>query len=120
MNSIRTIIFITGTRADYGKLKPLIEESQSFFKTHVYVCGMHLLSKFGDTYKEVLRDKYENIYCPDNLNCTGKMDIDLANTIINLNCYINNIKPDLIVVHGDRIEALAGAISGMLNNILLT
>lgn len=119
MGKIKTIVFITGTRADYGKLKSLIKETQKHFKTHVYVCGMHLLPEYGSTYNDIINDGYENIHFANDIAFTGKMDIDLASTIISLNSYINAIKPDLIVVHGDRIEALAGAISGMLNNVLI-
>jgi UDP-N-acetylglucosamine 2-epimerase (hydrolysing) len=47
------------------------------------------------------------------------MEMILANTIQNLSRYINEIEPDLIVIHGDRIEALAGAIVGALSNVLV-
>jgi UDP-N-acetylglucosamine 2-epimerase (hydrolysing) len=47
------------------------------------------------------------------------MDLTLAKTIHGFSDYIKQIKPDLIVVHGDRVEALAGAIVGSLNNILV-
>jgi UDP-N-acetylglucosamine 2-epimerase (hydrolysing) len=119
LRNIKTIVFLTGTRADYGKLKPLIKETQEVFDTHIFVCGMHLLSQYGNTYNDILNDGYKNIHCATGITFTGRMDIDLANTIISLNSYINIVKPDLIVVHGDRIDALAGAISGMLNNILI-
>ncbi|MDP9699859.1 UDP-N-acetylglucosamine 2-epimerase (hydrolyzing) [Paenibacillus intestini] len=118
-NKIEKIVFITGTRADYGKLKPLINEAQKIFNVFVYVCGMHLLEKFGYTYQTVLDDDFENVHCASAINHSGNMDIDLANTLIDLNVYLQNVKPDLLVVHGDRVEALAGAISGMLNNILV-
>ncbi|MEL1136134.1 UDP-N-acetylglucosamine 2-epimerase [Desulfitobacterium sp. THU1] len=119
MGKIETIVFITGTRADYGKLKSLIKETQKYFETHVYVCGMHLLPQHGSTYNDIINDGYENIHLAKDIVYTSKMDIDLASTMISLNSYVNAIKPDLIVVHGDRIEALAGAISGMLNNVLI-
>ena len=45
------------------------------------------------------------------------MDITVANTIIPLSHYINERDPDLIVIHGDRVETLAGAIAGSLNNV---
>lgn len=45
------------------------------------------------------------------------MSINLGNTITYLYGYVHDIKPDMIVVHGDRIDALAGAIVGALNNI---
>ena len=44
----------------------------------------------------------------------------MAKTIDGFSQYISQIKPDLIVVHGDRIEALFGAIVGSLNNILVS
>ncbi|MFH5187560.1 UDP-N-acetylglucosamine 2-epimerase [Paenibacillus sp. TAB 01] len=118
-SKIENIVFITGTRADYGKLKPLIRETQKIFKVSVFVCGMHLLEEFGSTYQEVLNDGYENVYCASEINYTRKMDVDLASTIVALNSYLLAANPNLIVVHGDRVEALAGAISGMLNNILI-
>ena len=108
---------MTGTRADYGKLKSLIREASKYFETHIFVCGMHLLEKHGNTYQEIYRDGFSNICCAENLCPTGQMDIDLAQTIIRLNQYVNDTKPDLLVVHGDRVDAMAGAISGMLNNI---
>src|SRR5690606_26359348 len=52
-----------------------------------------------------------------NQNPNTPMDIALSNTITGLTHYIQEIKPDLIVVHGDRLEALAGAIVGAFNNI---
>jgi len=45
------------------------------------------------------------------------MDIVLANTLQGLSRYLAERSPDLIVLHGDRLEALAGAISGAFNNI---
>lgn len=80
---------------------------------------MHLLPQYGTTCDYILDDGYENVHFATDITLTGKMDVDLAGTIISLNSYINNVKPDLIVVHGDRIDALAGAISGMLNNVLI-
>ena len=47
------------------------------------------------------------------------MDRTLAKTIDGFSLYIAQIRPDLIIVHGDRVEALAGAIVGSLNNILV-
>ncbi|EOI4146412.1 UDP-N-acetylglucosamine 2-epimerase, partial [Campylobacter jejuni] len=46
-------------------------------------------------------------------------DKALATTIDGFSRYVNELKPDLIVVHGDRIEPLAAAIVGALNNILV-
>ncbi len=116
---IKKILFITGTRADYGKLKSLIKalEASDGFEAYIFVSGMHLISKYGCTYKDIIKDGYKNIYLAEDIGYSEKMDVNLANTIKSFSLYASRIKPDLIVVHGDRIDALAGAIVGMLNNI---
>jgi len=116
---IKKILFLTGTRADYGKLKPLIRLCEAHFETHLFVCGMHLLKEYGETYNEVIRDGYENVHIAQDLGYLGEMDLDLSHTVISLNGYLKRISPDLIVIHGDRVDALAGAISGLLNNVLI-
>lgn len=117
----KRIVFITGTRADYGKIKPLIKalNDNSKFEIFVFVCGMHLLEQFGSTYEEVLKDNYKNTYVAYGLLPTYNTSTNLGNTIIHLSGYVENIKPEMIIVHGDRIEALAGAIVGALHNILV-
>lgn len=116
---MKKILFITGTRADYGKIKSLIKavESKPELEAYIFVSGMHLLEKFGNTYKEVLRDNYKNIYVDFSQANTGNMSYDLGNVVCDLTGYVRQVKPDMIVVHGDRIDALAGAIVGALNNI---
>ena len=116
---MRTIVFITGTRADYGKLKSLILKVQrdKRFKSYLVITGMHILKKFGYTKVEIDKDKIKNCYKFSNQFNTNSMDIILANTIKGLNKFLSNKKVDLIVVHGDRIESLAAAITGNLNNI---
>ena len=117
---MKTITFITGTRADYGKIKSLILELQkkkNKFKTHLIITGMHLVRKYGHTKDEIDKDKIINCYRFNNQSKNMSMDITLAKTIKGINKFINNTKTDLIVVHGDRVESLAGAITGCLNNI---
>ena len=116
------IVFLTGTRADFGKLKPLVDkvEGAEKFESFVFVTGMHTLSKYGSTYDEVRKQKYKEMFVFMNQTHTTAMDIILANTITGFSNFVNEIKPDMIVVHGDRVEALAGAIVGSLNNILVT
>ena len=118
----KKIVFLTATRADFGKLKPLIKkiENSSIFECYIFATGMHTLSKYGSTIKEIEKGRYKNIYAYINQNDTDKMDIMLSNTILGFSHYISELCPDMIVVHGDRIEALAGAIVGSLNNILVS
>jgi len=47
------------------------------------------------------------------------MDLTLSKTIEGLSSYVKEERPDMIIVHGDRLEALAGAIVGAMNNILV-
>lgn len=116
---MKKIVFITGTRADYGKIKSLLYrvENSERFEAYIYVSGMHLLEIFGNTYKEILKDKYRNIHIAYGLANTRITSYDLGNVICDFTGYVKNIKPDMIVVHGDRVDALAGAIVGALNNI---
>jgi UDP-N-acetylglucosamine 2-epimerase (hydrolysing) len=118
----KKIVFLTGTRADFGKMKPLINkvENSDQFENHVFVTGMHTLSKYGSTYKEVEKENYNHIYKYINQANNSKMDIILSNTILGFSNYVTEINPDMIIVHGDRVEALAGAIVGSLNNILVS
>ncbi|WVN42129.1 UDP-N-acetylglucosamine 2-epimerase [beta proteobacterium MWH-UniP1] len=115
----RKIVFLTGTRADFGKLKPLMLRLQAdeHFEVQVFITGMHMLSKYGSTWDEVRKAGLLNLYRFINQNENDSMDQILAKTVAGLSDYIKEMEPDLIVVHGDRIEALAGAIVGALNNI---
>ncbi|QFR48342.1 UDP-N-acetylglucosamine 2-epimerase (hydrolyzing) [Sulfurimonas lithotrophica] len=117
----RKIVFLTGTRADFGKLKSLIKISQEceLFDVHLFVTGMHMIAKYGKTIIEIEKSGFKNIYPFINHNDIDHMDRNLAKTIDGFSSYTAELKPDLIVVHGDRVEALAGAIVGSLNNILV-
>lgn len=118
----KKILFLTGTRADFGKLKSLIKEVEQTdgLEAYVFVTGMHMLAKYGMTAIEVEKSSFKSIYKYINQNSNDSMDIILAKTINGLSDYVKEIKPDMIVVHGDRVEALAGSIVGSLNNILVS
>lgn len=114
----KKIVFLTGTRADFGKIKPLIRkvESSARFEAYIFATGMHMLPKYGVTAHEILKCDFENVYFYNNQAFRIGMDISLANTIYGFSCYLKELNPDLVVVHGDRAEALAGAIVGSFNN----
>lgn len=118
---MRKILFITGTRADFGKLKPLMRavEACSEFRCMIFVTGMHTLRLYGETRHEVELAGFKDIHVFHNQFTNESMDHVLANTIAGLSRYIHENTPDLIVVHGDRVETLASAIVGALNNILV-
>lgn len=119
---MKKLVFLTGTRADFGKLKSLIKITQEsdLFKVHIFVTGMHMIPMYGKTVIEIYKSGFENIYEFENHDDIGHMDRNLAKTISGFSKYIEKINPDLIVIHGDRIETMAGAIVGSLNNILVS
>jgi len=121
LNNQKKIAFLTGTRADFGKMKPLIQiiENHQNFEAHIFVTGMHLLETYGYTLIEVERCGFQNISTYSNDTHEASMDLTLAKTISGFSQFVKDTKPDLIVIHGDRVEALAGAIVGSLNNILV-
>jgi UDP-N-acetylglucosamine 2-epimerase (hydrolysing) len=118
---MKKILFLTGTRADFGKIKSLVQilEKQKGFEVFVFVTGMHLQKEYGYTLIEIERCNFKNVHTFENHTHETTMDLTLAKTIEGLSTYIKAIDPDLIVVHGDRVETLAGAIVGSLNNILV-
>ena len=116
---MRKVLFVTGTRADFGKLKPLIRmvNEMDTFSSEIFVTGMHLLQRFGSTWEEVMWSNLAPVHPFVNQSPGDRMETTLARTINGLSSYVQESRPDLIVVHGDRVEALAGAVVGTLSNI---
>ena len=117
----KKILFVTTTRADYGKLKPLIVgiQKNKKFISKVFVTGMHNLKLYGSTYGELLTDHIKGIYIHKNQTKFSKMDEILINTIRGFSPFLKKYKPDLVIIHGDRTEPLACALSSLLNNFLV-
>lgn len=118
---VKKLLFLTGTRADFGKLKSLIQitTNDPLYDVTIFATGMHMQNKYGYTVKEIEKSGFKKIYKFINHTSESTMDLTLAKTIDGLSSFIKEDKPDLIIVHGDRVEALAGAITGALNNILV-
>lgn len=118
----RKVCIFTGTRAEYGLLKPLIDEVQQSSKLvlQLVVSGMHLSPEFGLTYKEIESDgvpidaKVEMLLDSDTptaiAKSTGLGMISYADVLERLN-------PDIVVVLGDRFEAFAFAYTAYLRRI---
>ena len=100
---MKKIVFLTGTRADFGKIKSLISilEAQPEFEVFVFVTGMHLQEEYGYTLLEIERCGFSHIHTFSNHTHEATMDLTLAKTIEGLSVYAKEIQPDLIVVHGD-------------------
>jgi len=104
----KKILFVTGTRADYGKLNPLaIEAYDQGFDITYFVTGMHMMQKYGLTKKEVQRNTQFNVIEFLNQREGDAQETILAKTINGFSDYLKEINPDMVVIHGDRIEAIA-------------
>ena len=116
----KKIFFVTATRADFGKLKSLIKITlkSKKFDVKIIVTGMHNLKEFGSTYMEVEKNFGKRIIKFVNQKLGDDINEILKNTIYQFSKIINKHKPNLIVVHGDRIETLACALVGSMKHIL--
>ncbi|EDP73164.1 UDP-N-acetylglucosamine 2-epimerase, partial [Hydrogenivirga sp. 128-5-R1-1] len=106
----------TGTRAEYGLLKPLMYEikKDKDLELQIIASGMHLSPEFGLTYKEIEKDgftideKVEMLLSSDTPFGISK-SIGLG--VIGYTDALERLKPDITVVLGDRFEALAFVIA---------
>lgn len=118
----RKICFITGSRAEYGLLSSLMSAilADTELQLQVIATNMHLSPEFGLTYKEIEQDgfcidkKVEMLLSSDTSNATAK-SVGLA-TIGFADAY-EDLKPDLIVVLGDRFEILAAVSAALFYKI---
>ncbi len=117
----RRILFLTGTRADFGKMLPLMRavDGRPDWDCRVFVTGMHTLQLYGYTVVEVRNAGLTNVHVFANQVLDEPMEQACANTIAGLSRFVHELPPDMIVVHGDRVEAMAGAIVGALRNMLV-
>lgn len=116
------ICVFTGSRAEYGLLKPVIKALQSteVFEVSVLVSGSHLSPEFGMTVKEIEADgipvdaKIEMLLSADTPSSISK---SMGLAMIGFADYFQRKRPDLLVVLGDRYEILAAAIVAMNERI---
>ena len=114
----RHLLFLTGTRADFGKLEPLAAAARDAgHQVTFFVTGMHMMDRYGLTKLEVQRMPGVRVHEYLNQRPGDGQDIVLSKTVIGFSDFITEHKPDLIVIHGDRIEALAGALVAATNYI---
>ena len=119
---MRKIAVVTGTRAEYGILYPILKaiEVKPELGLCLVVTGMHLSHEFGYTVQEIEKDgfkidaKVDMLLSSDTL---GAMAKSMGLGIIGMTQAWEQLKPDIILVLGDRVEPLAAAIAGAYMNI---
>lgn len=112
----RKILYITGTRADYGLMHSVLEEinKDPDLELQIVATGMHLMEEFGFTFEEIKNDGFKTFKINDTFKADDKysMSLFIGKFIEDLTEQIKIIKPDIILLLGDRGEMLAGAIVG--------
>lgn len=115
MKKIKTV-FITGSRAEYGLLYPVLKtfKDSPEFDFKLVVTGSHLSPFFGLTKNDIINDGFNIDYeVPFHLDSdlNEVFPISLGNGIIQFTHVFKILKPDIVFVLGDRIEVLAAALS---------
>lgn len=114
----KSLLFVTGTRADFGKLEPLaIAARDAGHRVAFWVTGMHMLDRYGLTKNEVGRVDGVGVHEYLNQRPGDPQDHVLAKTVTGFSDFVAEHRPDLVVIHGDRIEALACALVAATNYI---
>ncbi|MBI4439673.1 UDP-N-acetylglucosamine 2-epimerase (hydrolyzing) [Candidatus Woesearchaeota archaeon] len=119
---MRKILFVTGTRAEYGLMRPILRAINSHpnLSLSVVATGMHLSHEFGYSVKEIEKDGFSIIarlpllHKEDTLKGMSKY---LGRLVFHLSDIVEKEKPDFIITIGDRDEAFAAAIIGSHMNI---
>ena len=119
----RKITVTTGTRAEYGILRPVLFEIQknSSLELFLIVTGMHLSEKFGKTINEIKKDGFPIFKSFDMIpkkDSKFENTKQLGNAINSFADIFQKIKPDINLVLGDRDEMLASAIAAYHMNII--
>lgn len=111
---MKKVLFFTSTRADYGILSRLIMQfkSDSSYQTEILATGSHLSDKHGQTYKEIEADGI-SIKFKEDIQLNADDELSVAKSAgLAVQKYANVLqqyKPDLCFVLGDRFEALSFA-----------
>jgi GDP/UDP-N,N'-diacetylbacillosamine 2-epimerase (hydrolysing) len=119
---MKKICVLTGSRAEYGLLKPIMLaiQNHSGLRLSLIVTGMHLSKEHGYTVNEIIKDGFEVAEQVDmgNGGSTGYgMAHSIGIGIQKIAASLKRISPDILLVLGDRIEPLSGVIAAAYMNI---
>ena len=121
-NKTKKILAITGIRSEYDILYPVLEKlnSDPDFELQVLVTGAHLSERYGKTVDIIERDGFAIAERVNNLlDSDDKMSrvISLGNQIPAFAKVFNRVKPDIVLVVGDREEAITVSLTGAYMDI---
>jgi len=118
----RKICIVTGTRAEYGLLYWLMKEVDAYkdLELQIIVTGMHLSSKFGNTYQQIEKDGF-TIDKKVDISLLSDTELSISKSIglgvIGFADAFNELQPDLLVVLGDRFEIFSAVSAAMVARI---
>ena len=119
---MKRIGIMTGTRAEYGLLKPLMQEinKDNDLELYLIVSGMHLSPEFGMTYKEIEEDGFEinaKVEMLLSSDSPAGISTSIGLGVIGFADEFQRADLDMLILLGDRYEALSAAISAMVMRI---
>ena len=123
--ALRRVAVVTGTRAEYGLLRSTMKALADCkgVELQLVVTGSHLLRKFGHTIDEIVADGWNiDARVPMQKGTDDVLDQAqaLARGVAGIARYLARAQTDIIVVLGDRIEAMAGALAATTTGKILT
>jgi GDP/UDP-N,N'-diacetylbacillosamine 2-epimerase (hydrolysing) len=118
----RKICVITGTRAEYGLLRWVMQgiRDDSELTLQIIATGMHLSPEFGLTYREIEQDGFQvdrKVEMLTSSDTTVGIAKSMGLGMIGFADALNELKPDLIVVLGDRYEIFAAVSAALVARI---
>jgi UDP-N-acetyl-D-glucosamine 2-epimerase, UDP-hydrolysing len=121
-NFMRKICVITGTRAEFGLLRPLIEliDKDKNLQLQLIATGMHLSPEFGYTLDEIIAAGFvvdKKVECLLSSDTSVGVSKTIALAISGFADALESLQPDLVVVLGDRTEILGAVIAAGMANI---
>lgn len=119
---MKKVCVVTGTRAEYGLLKPVIERISKDEELELYLIatGTHLSPEFGLTYKEIENDGYiinKKIEMLLSADTPGSIVKSMGVEMIGFADAFADVCPDMVVILGDRYEMLAAASAALIYRI---
>ncbi len=119
---MRKICFVTGTRAEYGLLSRLMRlvHDDGDLRLQVIATNMHLMPEYGETYKEIEADGFtidRKVCMPKSSDDAHGVVASMAVEMQGMNEAFAELKPDIVVLLGDRYEILVAAEVALLHRI---
>lgn len=119
---MKKIAVITGTRAEFGLLRPLIDQlhQSDDFMLQLIVTAMHLSPEFGNTAEEIQKNGYKidkKVECLLSSDTAVGITKSIGLTMIGFADAMEELQPDLVIILGDRSEMLAAATAAMIANV---